>query len=190
MNRCKWSNLESNPIYIEYHDREWGVASYDDCYLFEMLVLESFHCGLSWLLILRKRKEFGCAFDGFDVERVAGYGEAKIEALMLNSGIVRNRAKIVATVANANAFIEVQREFGSFSNYIWGFTDGKVLYGDFNLGLTTNNLSDRVAKDLKKRGFKFMGSVTTYSYLEAIGVMNNHAEECFRHHSQKCRQVK
>ncbi|MFR9649788.1 MAG: DNA-3-methyladenine glycosylase I [Rikenellaceae bacterium] len=161
--------------------RSGGVASWDDRYLFEMLLLESFHCGLSWLLILKKREAFRSAFDGFEVERVARWDEAKIEELMQNAAIVRNRAKIVAAVANARAFIEVQREVGSFAKYIWSFTDGKVLYGNFNLGITRNPLSDRVAKSLKERGFKFMGSVTTYSYLEAIGVMNNHAAECFRH---------
>ncbi len=156
------------------------MASYDDRYLFEMLILESFHCGLSWLLILRKREEFRRAFDSFDVERVAKYGEEKIEQLMQNTGIVRNRAKIVAAIANAQAFIRVQEEFGSFCKYIWSFTDEQIVYGDFNLLLTTNALSDSVSKDMKKRGFKFMGSVTTYSYLEAIGVMNNHAADCFR----------
>ncbi len=179
MNRCKWPNLESNSIYIEYHDSEWGVPSFDDRYLFEMLILESFHCGLSWLLILRKREEFRRAFDNFDVEKVADYDEAKIEELMQNTGIVRNRAKILATIANAEAFIRVQREFGSFCKYIWSFSDEQVLYGDFDMQLTTNALSDRVSKDMKRRGFKFMGSVTTYSYLEAIGVMNNHSSECF-----------
>ncbi|MFR9546388.1 MAG: DNA-3-methyladenine glycosylase I [Rikenellaceae bacterium] len=182
MNRCKWPNLESNPIYIEYHDNEWGVASYDDRYLFEMLILESFHCGLSWLLILKKRAEFKRAFDDFDVERVAKYDDKKIEELMQDSGIVRNRAKIVAAVANAIAFIKVQQEFGSFCKYIWSFTNEQIVYGDFNLLLTTNALSDRVSKDMKRRGFKFMGSVTTYSFLEAIGVMNNHASDCFRYH--------
>ena len=181
MKRCAWPNLENNPIYIEYHDNEWGVPSYDDKYLFEMLVLESFHCGLSWLLILKKRENFIRAFNGFEVERVAAYGDEKVEALMQDAGIVRNRAKIVAAIANAKAFIVVQREFGSFSKYIWSFTDDEVLYGDFNLLLTTNWLSDKVSKDMKKRGFKFMGSVTTYSFLEAIGVMNNHASDCFKY---------
>ncbi|MFI3306627.1 MAG: DNA-3-methyladenine glycosylase I, partial [Rikenellaceae bacterium] len=134
--------------------------------------------------ILKKREAFRSAFDGFDVERVAKYDEAKIEELMQNTAIVRNRAKILAAVANARAFIEVQREFGTFASYIWSFTNGEIIYGDFNLGITKNALSDKVAKDLKKRGFKFMGTVTTYSYLEAIGVMNNHASECFRFHQK------
>ncbi len=178
MNRCKWSNLEGNPLYEHYHDSEWGVASFDDCYLFHMLILESFHCGLSWLLVLKKRAAFIAAYDNFDVEKVSEYGVEKIEELMQNSAIIRNRAKIEASIANARAFMAVQREFGSFSRYIWSFTNKTVLYGNFNDKLTTNWLSDRVAKDLKKRGFKFMGSVTTYSYLEAIGVMNNHADDC------------
>ena len=179
MKRCAWPNLENNSIYIEYHDNEWAVPSYDDKYLFEMLVLESFHCGLSWLLILKKRENFIRAFDDFDVESVATYGDEKVESLMQDAGIVRNLAKIIATIANAKAFIAVQQEFGSFSKYIWSFTDNHILYGDFNLLLTTNWLSDKVSKDMKKRGFKFMGSVTTYSYLEAIGVMNNHASDCY-----------
>ncbi len=183
--RCNWNNLLNNPVYVEYHDNEWGVPSYDDHYLFEMLILESFHCGLSWLLILKKRDEFIRAFDNFEVTKVAGYGDREISVLMNNPGIVRNRAKIVAAVVNAKAFIEVQREFGTFAKYIWSFTDSRVVYGDSNLGLTTNQLSDSVAKDLKKRGFKFMGSVTTYSYLEAIGIMNNHSADCFKNHNNR-----
>ncbi len=178
--RCSWPNLEKNPIYIEYHDNEWGVESHDDQYLFEMLILESFHCGLSWLLILKKRNEFIRAFDNFDARIIANYDEEKIELLMQDTGIVRNKAKILATIANAKAFLKVQEEIGSFDKYIWSFTEGRVQYGDFNDMVTTNSLSDKVAKDLKKRGFKFMGSVTTYSFLEAIGVMNNHASDCFR----------
>ncbi len=180
MERCKWPNLENSPIYIEYHDMEWGVVSQEDRYLFEMLILESFHCGLSWLLILRKREAFIEAFDRFDVQRVAAYGDEKIEELMQNVGIVRNRAKIVAAIANAKAFIAVQEEFGSFSDYLWSFTKGEVQRGNFNDMITHNALSDAVSKDMRRRGFKFMGTVTTYSYLEAVGVMNNHAPECFR----------
>ncbi len=180
MNRCKWPTLENNPIYIEYHDNEWGVESHDDQYLFEMLILESFHCGLSWLLILKKRKEFIRAFDNFDPRIIAEYDESKVEDLMQDTGIVRNRAKILAAIANAKAFLKVQKEMGSFDKYLWSFTDGKVQFGDFNNMVTKNSLSDMVAKDLKKRGFKFMGSVTTYSYLEAVGIMNNHASDCFK----------
>lgn len=178
--RCKWPKLENDEVYLEYHDKEWGIASYEDSYLFEMILLESFHCGLSWLLILKKREAFRRAFDGFDPEVIEGYCEAKVEALMNDKSIVRNRAKILANIKNAKAFLEVQKEFGSFSSYIWSFTEGKIVCGDFDDLITTNELSDKVSKDMKKRGFKFMGSVTTYSYLEAIGVMNNHSSTCFR----------
>ncbi len=180
MERCGWKGLLSDPLYIEYHDSEWGVASHDDSYLFEMLLLESFHCGLSWLLILRKRENFRRAFDGFDPNIIATYDQAKVASLLDDSSIVRSRAKIEATISNAKAFLEIQKQMGSFSQYIWSFTLGEVLVGDFANGETTNWLSDKVSKDLKKRGFKFMGSVTTYSFLEAIGVMNNHAHYCFR----------
>lgn len=184
-NRCKWPNLENNEVYVEYHDNEWGIASYDDTYLFEMILLESFHCGLSWLIILKKREAFRKAFDNFDPNIIRNYGEDKIEELMQNSGIVRNKAKILASIENAKAFLKVQEEFGSFSDYIWSFTDGEVKYGNPEELLTKNELSDQVSKDMKKRGFKFMGSVTTYSYLEAIGVMNNHSKDCFRYHMNK-----
>ncbi len=181
MKRCGWNNLENSDTYMEYHDNEWGVASYDDDYLFEMLLLESFHCGLSWLLILNKRQAFREAFDHFNPQRIQHYGEEKVTELLNNKAIVRNRAKILATISNAACFIEVQQQFGSFSQYIWSFTDNKVLYLQDDNVVQTNELSDTVAKDLKKRGFRFMGSVTTYSYLEAIGVMNNHTSDCFRY---------
>lgn len=176
--RCPWANLEKHENYIHYHDNEWALASYDDKHLFEMIVLESFHCGLSWLLILNKREAFRLAFDDFDPYRIKDYSENKIEELLKDKSIVRHQGKIRATISNAASFIKVQEEFGSFSNYIWSFTKGKILYGDGTK--TKDELSDRVSKDLKKRGFKFMGSVTTYSYLEAIGVMNNHSPECYK----------
>ena len=182
MIRCKWPNLEKSDVYQAYHDHEWGVPSYEDDYLFEMILLESFHCGLSWLIILKKRQAFRKAFDNFDPKIIQNYGESKIEALMANKEIVRNRGKIVANIGNAKAFLEVQNQFGSFSDYIWSFTDHQIVYGDFEDMVTRNALSDRVSKDMKKRGFKFMGSVTTYSYLEAIGVMNNHSPDCFKAH--------
>ncbi len=181
MNRCHWPNLENNPIYIAYHDNEWGEPSFDDHYLFEMLILESFQGGLSWLIILKKRDAFRRAFDQFDVEKVANYGEEKMEELLRNTDIVRNRAKIQAAVNNAKAFIEVQRSFGSFSNYIWAFTDNKPILRKSDESEVTNALSDTVSKDLKKRGFRFIGSVTAYTFLEAIGVMNNHASYCFKY---------
>ncbi len=181
MNRCSWPNLENSEIYIDYHDNEWGVESHDDKHLFEMFILESFHCGLSWLLILKKREGFRKAFDNFDAERISKYGEEKVAELMENADIVRNKAKILATVQNAKAYLKVVEEFGSFSNYLWGFTDNKVVYNPFDGVTTRNELSDKVSKDLKKRGFKFMGTVTCFSYLEAVGIMNNHAEYCFKY---------
>ena len=179
--RCKWKNLNKSEIYQVYHDYEWGVESHDDRYLFEMLVLESFHCGLSWLIILNKRDAFKEAFDDFDVNKICAYGDDKIEKLMQNSRIVRNRMKIVAAIENAKAFIRLQREFESFDQYIWSFTAGEVQYGRADEQENTNELSDKVSKDMKKRGFKFMGSVTTYSYLEAIGVMNHHDKSCYKY---------
>lgn len=180
MERCKWPNLESNPIYIEYHDNEWGVPSHNDEHLFEMFILESFHCGLSWLLILKKRENFRKAFDNFDAEKIAKYDHEKVAQLMLDEGIVRNRGKILATIENAKSYLKVCQEFGSFANYLWGFTDNKVVYNPFDGVTTKNKLSDTVSKDLKKRGFKFMGTVTCYSYLEAVGIMNDHAPYCHK----------
>ena len=181
MQRCNWKNLEKSQVYIEYHDKEWGVAQYDDKYLFEMFLLESFHCGLSWAIILNKREEFRIAFDKFNANIIASYDENKINELMNNTGIVRNKAKILASVENAKSFLKVQNEFGSFSKYIWSFTDNKVVSYPYDGTMSRNKLSDTVAKDFKKRGFKFMGTVTTFSYLEAIGVMNNHAKYCYLH---------
>ena len=179
--RCQWPNLDGNEVYMNYHDHEWGVASYEDGYLFEMILLESFHCGLSWLIILKKREAFRKAFDQFNPNVIKDYATEKIEELLDNRDIVRNKANILANIENAKAFLNVQKEFDTFSKYIWSFTDNKVVYGDFDKLITTNKLSDTVSKDMKKRGFKFLGSVTTYSYLEAIGVMNNHSSRCFRY---------
>lgn len=178
--RCNWGSLENNEIYRVYHDFEWGVPSYCDQYLFEMFLLESFHCGLSWLIILKKREHFREAFDGFDPFIISEYDEMKVEELMNNALIVRSKAKILATINNAKRFLEVKEEFGTFKDYIWSFTDHSVVYGDGVTLLPKNHLSDTVAKDLKKRGFKFMGSVTAMSYLEAIGVVNHHSIDCFR----------
>lgn len=179
-NRCKWPNLEKSEVYLEYHDHEWGIASYEDSYLFEMILLESFHGGLSWLIILKKREAFRKAFDNFNPHIIKNYPEEKIEELMGNTAIVRNKAKILATIDNAKAFVNIQKEFGTFSKYIWSFTNHEVQYGDSDQLIKTNPLSDNISKDMKKRGFKFMGSITTYSYLEAIGVMNNHSRFCFK----------
>ena len=175
MNRCKWVNL-NNPIYVKYHDEEWGVPSYDDKYLFEMLILESFQAGLSWECILNKRKAFYKAFDGFNYEIIAKYKDDKINKLINNKEIVRNKRKILATINNAKVFISIQKEYKSFSNYIWSFTDNKIIY---NNGLVTSNeLSDTSSNDLKKRGMSFVGTTIIYSYLQAVGVINDHEDIC------------
>ncbi|MFI3226093.1 MAG: DNA-3-methyladenine glycosylase I [Clostridia bacterium] len=181
MKRCDWKNLNSNPIYIEYHDNEWGIPSYDDNYLFEMILLESFHCGLSWLIILQKREHFRTAFDNFDAKKIAKYDDIKVSELLTNSNIVRSEAKIRANIQNAKSFLNIQHEYGSFCKYIWSFTENKVIFRKNDELYSKNELSDLVSKDLKRRGFKFMGSVTTLSYLEAIGVLNNHTSQCFKH---------
>ena len=177
MKRCKWVD-ETNELYVKYHDTEWGVPSYDDHYLFEMLLLESFQAGLSWITILKKREAFREAFDNFDVIKVSQYDEAKILSLMSNQKIVRNQLKIRATVNNAKIFIKIQQEFGSFANYIWSFTDGKIIYNENDELPTTSSLSDQVSADLKRRGMKFVGSTIIYSYLQAMGVINDHETTC------------
>ena len=177
MKRCEWAS-DVVEIYQNYHDHEWGVPVYDDQKLFEMFILESFHTGLSWLIILKKREAFRQAFDHFNVDQVKCYKEEKIAELMQNAAIVRNEAKIRAAISNAVAFCHVQQEFGSFSKYIWRFTENQVLVD--RSGVTKNALSDHIAKDLKKRGFKFMGSVTLYSYMQAIGIIDGHSADCFR----------
>lgn len=163
---------------MRYHDEEWGVPTHDDRELFEMLVLESFQAGLSWITILKKRENFRRAFDDFDVRKVADYDEAKVEELRLNEGIIRHKGKINAAVNNAQVFIEIQDEFGSFDEYIWGFTDGEIIKAEF---LTESELSRHISKDLKKRGMKFVGPTIIYSYLESIGVIDNHQECCFKY---------
>lgn len=176
--RCGYVNLK-NPRYVEYHDREWCTPCHDDAKLYEMFVLELFQAGLSWEILLNKRENFRAAYSGFDVDVVAGYGEQDVEHLMSDPGIVRNRAKIVASIGNSRVFQDISREFGSFDAYIWGFTGGKTIYED--PPVTKDALSDSVSKDLKKRGVKFAGSVTIFSYLQAIGVINSHEKDCFRY---------
>lgn len=178
--RCGWCGKDE--LYQKYHDEEWGKPVYDDETLFEFLVLESFQAGLSWITILRKRENFRKAFDNFDYKKIAEYPDEKLEELMQDSGIVKNRLKILATKNNAQRFIEVQREFGSFSKYIWGFVNGepvvnhpKVL-GDVP---ATTEISDQLAKDLKKRGFKFLGSTVIYAHMQATGMVNDHIVDCF-----------
>lgn len=175
-NRCTWAG--SDEAYIRYHDEEWGVPTHDDRELFEMLVLESFQAGLSWITILKKRENFKRAFDDFDVRKVASYDDAKVEELRMNEGIIRHKGKINAAVNNAQVFIEIQDEFGSFDEYIWGFTDGEIIKAEF---LTESELSRHISKDLKKRGMKFVGPTIIYSYLESIGVIDNHQECCFKY---------
>ena len=180
MKRCKWVNLNSK-IYIEYHDNEWGIPSYDDNYLYEMLLLESFQAGLSWLTILNKRDYFRDAFDHFDYYRISNYDEFKINELMNNKNIIRNRRKIEASIINAKIFIQIQKEYGSFSNYIWKFSDNKIIKNIDNQFKTTSTLSDSISKDLRKRGMKFVGSTIIYSYLQAIGIINDHEIDCFKY---------
>lgn len=178
--RCDW--CKGDDLYIKYHDEEWGVPVHDDRTHFEFLVLESMQSGLSWLTILRKRENFRVAFDGFDPEKVAQYNEAKIQELLQNEGIIRNRKKIEAAVNNARRFLQVQKEFGTFDKYIWGFTDGQVInnhYESISQVPATSALSDQLSKDMKKRGFKFLGSVTLYAHLQAIGIINDHLDKCF-----------
>ena len=176
--RCRWVNPK-NERYIRYHDEEWGVPVHDDHKLFEMLILECFQAGLSWECVLNKQDVFREAFDGFDLEKVCAYDETKLEALRNNPGIIRNRLKIQAAVINARIFREIQREYGSFSEYLWHWTDGKVIY---ERGLAHSELSDQISKDLKKRGMKFVGTTVTYAYLQAVGVIYSHDEECFLAH--------
>ncbi len=174
--RCSWANPK-NPIYLKYHDEEWGVPLHDERALFELLVLEGFQAGLSWECILNKREAFINAFDGFDIDTVSAYDAAKCQSLLENQGIVRNKLKISATVKNSRIFKEIQKEFGSFDKYIWGFTDGNTVYEEYSLQ-TTSPLSDKISKDLKKRGMSFVGSTIIYSYLQAIGIIYAHGKEC------------
>ena len=178
--RCRWCN-NKNPLYVRYHDEEWGALRTDDGYLFEMLILESFQAGLSWECILNKREHFRQVYDGFDPEKISSYGAEKTEELMADPGIVRNRAKINASITNAGIFIRTQEEFGSFWNYLSSFTDGKIICEEDKV---TNDLSDAISKDLKKRGMKFTGSTIIYAYLQAIGVINSHEKNCFLYPGQ------
>ena len=180
MKRCFWVD-EKSEIYLKYHDEEWGVPKYDDRELFELLVLESFQAGLSWLTVLKKREAFRDAFDNFDVNKVASYNEAKVESLLQNENIIRSRGKINAAINNAKIFIGIQKEYGSFSNYIWGFTDNKIIKNVSNKIPVSTPLSDKISNDLKKRGMKYVGTVIIYSYLQSIGIVNDHEKDCFRY---------
>lgn len=175
MTRCKWCNLK-NPKYIEYHDKEWCKPNFDDKYLYEMLILESFQAGLSWECVLNKRESFIKTYDNFDIEKVCNYDEKKINELMNNENIIRNKFKIKASINNSKILKKIVTEYGTFHNYLKRFTQDKVIYENDK---TTNNLSYNISNDLKKRGMKFVGSTIIYSYLQAIGVINSHDKECF-----------
>ena len=177
--RCGW--CEKDELYRNYHDTEWGKPVYDDKTLFEFLVLESFQAGLSWYTILKKRENFRAAFDDFNYKKIANYSEEKVEELMHDAGIIRNRLKILATINNAKRFQEVQKEFGTFSKYIWTFVDGKPVVNHpktLNDVPATTEISDALAKDLKKRGFKFLGSTVMYAHMQATGMVNDHLVDC------------
>ena len=178
--RCAW--CEKDDLYRNYHDEEWGKPIYDDETIFEFLILESFQAGLSWYTILAKRENFRAAFDYFDYQKIAQYSEDKVEELFQNAGIIRNRLKILATINNAQKFMEVQKEFGSFSKYIWGFVNHEPIVNrpkTLKEVPATTEISDALAKDLKKRGFKFMGSTVVYAHMQATGMVNDHVENCF-----------
>lgn len=178
--RCAW--CEKDDLYRDYHDNEWGKPVYDDEKLFEFLILETFQAGLSWYTILKKRENFRAAFDNFDYKKVANYGEEKVQELLQDAGIIRNQLKIRGTISNAIAFMEVQKEFGSFSKYIWDFTDGKPIENNrksLKEVTATTPLSDEISKDLKKRGFKFVGSTVVYAHMQATGMVNDHVIDCW-----------
>ncbi|WP_339703158.1 DNA-3-methyladenine glycosylase I [uncultured Marixanthomonas sp.] len=184
--RCAWCG--DDPLYVAYHDTEWGVPEYDDKTLFEFLLLETFQAGLSWITILRKRENFREAFDGFDYKKITNYDQKKIGSLLENAGIIRNKLKVNSAVTNAQAFIKTQEEFGSFSKYIWAFVDGKPIQNELKSleGAPANTpLSDSISKDLKKRGFKFVGSTVVYAYMQATGMVNDHVISCFRYQEIK-----
>ncbi len=180
--RCRW--VTDDPIYIDYHDHEWGVPCYDDQRLFEMLILEGAQAGLSWLTILKKREGYRKAFAQFDAQKIAHFSEKKIETLLQNPAIVRNRLKVNATVNNARAYLAVQKEYGNFADYIWQFIGGKPIINRWkkteDVPVTTA-ASDSMSRDLKKRGFKFVGSTICYAYMQSIGMVNDHTTDCFRH---------
>lgn len=180
--RCAWCGTEQ--IYVDYHDKEWGIPLHDDRRLFEMLILEGMQAGLSWITVLKKREAFREAFDNFDVKKVAKYTEEKVEELMQNEKIIRNRRKITAAIGNAKAFIEIQKEFGSFDKFIWSYVDNKPIINHFKKleEMPANTpLSDKISRDLKKRGFNFVGTTIIYSFMQAVGMVDDHITDCFCH---------
>lgn len=180
MQRCHWVD-ERSEIYIKYHDEEWGVPVYDDRELFELLVLESFQAGLSWLCVLNKREAFRQALDNFEPLKISQYTEEKINTLLQNKDIIRSQRKIEAIINNAKIYLNIQKEWGSFSNYIWHFTNNKIIKNTTDNFTTTSPLSDEISADLRKRGMKYTGSVIIYSYLQAIGIINDHELSCFKY---------
>lgn len=182
MNRCPWCGKDE--LYVKYHDEEWGVPVHDDKKHFEFLVLESAQAGLNWLTVLKKRENYRKAYDDFDVSKVSQYDENKFNELMQNAGLIRNKMKITASINNAKLFIEIQKEFGSFDKYIWSFVNNNPVinhWNDISEVPATSELSDKVSKELKSRGFKFLGSTIVYAHLQATGLINDHLESCFRH---------
>lgn len=180
--RCPWAN--NDPLMIEYHDREWGVPVHDDSLLFEFLILEGAQAGLSWTTILKKRENYRLAFDNFDPEKVSEYNDQKIEELVENSGIVRNKLKIRSAIVNAKLLLEIQREYGSFDNYVWKFVDGKPIQNKWKKmeDIPSSTLeSENMSSDLKNRGFKFVGPTICYAFMQAVGIVNDHLIDCFRH---------
>lgn len=179
--RCKWCNPK-NSKYIKYHDKEWCKPNFNEKYLFEMLILESFQAGLSWECVLNKREDFRKAYDNFEIDKICKYDDKKIQELMQNEKIIRNKLKIKASINNAQIFKEIQKEYGKFNKYLTTFTKEKIIY---ETNKTTNNLSDKISKDLQKRGMKFVGSTIIYSYLQAIGAIYSHDKECFMYKEEK-----
>lgn len=179
--RCQWCG--DDELYQRYHDEEWGVPVFDDQHLFEFIILEGAQAGLAWITVLRKRENYRAAFDGFDPEKIARYSDSKLEKLLLNPGIIRNRLKVQSARRNARAFLQVQQEFGSFSDYLWGFVNGKPIQNRFESMAelpARTDLSDLISKDLKKRDFNFVGSTIVYAYMQSVGLVNDHTRDCFR----------
>lgn len=179
--RCAWAG--NDPLYQAYHDQEWGVPVHDDRLLFEFLILEGAQAGLSWITVLRKREAYRIAFDGFDPAVVATFNDCRQAELLTNAGIIRNRLKISSAISNARAFLKVQEEFGSFDSYLWGFVEGKPVintWGSLTEVPASNHVSDALSRDLKKRGFRFVGSTICYAFMQAVGMVNDHTTDCFR----------
>lgn len=185
MIRCAWAKGE---LYEKYHDKEWGKPIHDDKRLFEMLVLEGMQAGLSWITILRKRENFRIAFDNFDIDKILTYDDNKIQSLLQDEGIIRNRLKIQSVITNAKAFQEIQKEYGSFDNFLWSYVDNKVIKNSWQTVQqipTKTELSDKISKDLKKRGFQFVGSTIIYAYMQSVGLVNDHTTDCFLYNKDK-----